>query len=198
MKTALIAVDCQKFFQAELSKPLPNILKLIKGFATTTSRSGLTLTVFTQHGHTKDELSGKVPNQLVRRWAPSGSIAYGSTPWEFLPDIQALETEDVYLCPKNSYDAFVNTGLEEWLRKSGVERVVVCGCLSDFCCEITAKSAFCRGFETWYVEDACGTASEAMHQLGVDAFRKLCAETVTTEQVMEWLEGGKEPKIYPG
>ncbi|MCJ1324932.1 hypothetical protein MMC10_001594 [Thelotrema lepadinum] len=197
MKTVLIAVDCQKFFQAELQKSLPNILKLIKAFAASTSPSRSTVTVFTQHGHTKDELSGKVPNQLIRRWKPSGSIAYGSTPWEFLPDTQALKTDDVHLCPKNSYDAFVNTGLEEWLRKAGVERVAVCGCLSDFCCETTAKSAFCRGFETWYVEDACGTTSKDMHELGVNAFKKTCAETLTTEQVLGWLEGGEEPRIYP-
>ena len=196
MKTALIAVDCQKSFEAELRKPLPNILKLIKGFAATSKQE--TVTVFTQHGHTQEELSGKVPNQLVRRWTPSGSIHYGSPSWEFLPDIEALKTKNVHTCPKNSYDAFVNTGLEDWLRKADVGRVAVVGCLSDFCCETTAKSAFCRGFETWYVEDACGTASREMHEAGVDAFKKLCADTVSAKQVLDWLDGGKEPELYPG
>ena len=69
--------------------------------------------------------------------------------------------------------------------------MVVCGCLTDFCCETTAKSAFCRGFETWLVEDACGTASRRGHEAGVRAFEKLCGDAKRTAQVVEWLEGGE-------
>ena len=87
----------------------------------------------------------------------------------------------------------MNTGLEGLLTEKGVKRVVVVGCLTDFCCETTAKAAFNRGFETWFVEDACGTESKAMHRRGVEAFGKLCGEENVkgTEEVVRWLEEGK-------
>lgn len=145
MATALLVIDCQFFFNFELQKPLPNILKLITAFKESKTP---TVTAFTQHGHSEDELSGKIPNQIVRRWGPANSIAIGSAAWKFLPEIEAAKHDAVLVSPKNSYDAFINTDLEEILRDRGVEKVVISGCLTDFCCETTAKSAFCRGFET--------------------------------------------------
>ena len=187
MATAFLVIDCQVFFAAELKKPMPNILSLIRDFSTS---KATTYTVFTQHGHTADELSGKIPNQIVKRWGPANSIAINSPEWGFVPEIAEAKAraKDVHVTPKNSYDSFVNTGLETWLRERKVERVIVAGCLTDFCCETTAKSAFCRGFETWFVEDACGTASSQQHKEGVNGFEKLCGAATRTAKVLDWLE----------
>ena len=187
MAAALLAIDCQVFFAAELKKSLPNILALVRAFSGVKLKQDF-LVVFTQHGHTTDEISGEVPNQIVKRWGPENSIHIGSPEWEFLPELEGVRTKGVHVSAKNSYDAFINSDLEAWIRKEKVERVVVCGCLTDFCCETTAKSAFCRGFETWFVEDACGTGTAKQHAEGVNGFEKLCGTAMKTNEVLKWVE----------
>ena len=86
---------------------------------------------------------------------------------------------------KNTYDAFVNTDLEGLLRGKGVQKVVVCGVLTDCCCDTTAKSAFNRGFETVIVGDACGTASEEQHEDGLRVFGYYYESVVGTQEALK-------------
>ena len=89
---------------------------------------------------------------------------------------------------KDTYDAFVNTDLDERLHVGGVERVVVCGVMTDCCCDTTARSAFDRGYETWLVRDACGSANREQHEAGLRGFAFAFGEVLTTEEVVKRLE----------
>jgi isochorismate hydrolase len=64
---------------------------------------------------------------------------------------------------KNTYDAFLHTDLEEILKQSGATQIVLCGVLTHMCCETTARSAFCRGFEVYLPVDALATTLENRH-----------------------------------
>ncbi|KAI4218843.1 MAG: hypothetical protein L6R36_008719, partial [Xanthoria steineri] len=122
---------------------------------------------------------------LVRKWTPSGSIAKGSQDWELMPDIATLATaNDNPIVHKNTYDAFLNTDLAALLEAKKVERVVVCGVMTDCCCDTTARSAFNRGYETWLVKDACGTASKKQHEAGLNGFGYAFGEVLETEEVV--------------
>lgn len=177
MKSVLLVIDMQTYFESMVSTALPNVLKLVSHFQS----RGLPI-VFTQHGHTDKELTPPYRNQLVRKWGPEGSIRVGTKGWHFLPDIKdALHyslsgsppsSSAMIVVAKNTYDAFLGTGdltetaLEDFLRNEGVERVVVCGVMTDCCCDTTARGAFNRGFETWMVSNACGTANKTQHERG--------------------------------
>ncbi|KAK5105339.1 hypothetical protein LTS08_001616 [Lithohypha guttulata] len=153
-KTALLIIDMQRYLESMTTTALPNIKRLINHFQHTSS-----LIIFTQHGHTPDELSGKTSNQLVRKWGPNGSIATNSHAWHiqdslqhYLKDTTSSTTKPSSkwprIVPKNTYDAFINTNLQQILDEAEVQRVVVCGVMTDCCCDTTARSAFNRGFET--------------------------------------------------
>lgn len=179
MTTALLVVDMQAFFAPMTTTALPNILKLTSHF------QSLSLPLlFTQHGHTKQELTPPFKNQLVRKWSPNGSIAIGSSDWQLQPRIAEV-ARDHPRVGKNTYDAFINTKLEETLREKEVERVVVCGVMTDCCCDTTARSAFNRGFETWLVEDACGSANKEQHEAGLRGFGYAFGEVLGTEDVIK-------------
>ncbi|SLM36799.1 Isochorismatase-like [Lasallia pustulata] len=182
MATALLIIDMQNFFLSMTDTCLANILNLISHFQTRSLPR-----IFTQHGHTAAELEPPFSNQLVRKWGPSGSIAAGSSDWELLPEMKkaAAQQGAATLVGKNTYDAFINTDLEQMLRERGVQRVVVCGVMTDCCCDTTARAAFNRGFETWMVGDACGTASKQQHESGLKGFGYGFGEVVTTEAVMK-------------
>lgn len=194
-KTALLVIDMQAFFAPMTKHALPHILTLMHHF-----RAQSLPAIFTQHGHTKAELTGPpYRNQLVRKWGPNGSIARGSAEWELQPEIQGLlkdlqadadeGREKVAVVQKNTYDAFINTDLEDRLRGWGVERVVVCGVMTDCCCDTTARSAFNRGWETWLVRDACGSANEAQHEAGLKGFGFAFGDIVGTGEVLADVKG---------
>lgn len=183
-KTALLIVDMQNAFSDMVTSASSHIQKLHKHFLATSRPI-----IFTQHGHSKEELTPPFKNQVVRRWGAEGSIARGSHSWEFLPEIQKLvKAGGEVLKGKNTYDSFINTDLAAMLDAKGVERVVVCGVMTDACCDTTARSASCRGYETWLVSDACGSANKKQHEAGLTGFSFLFEGVMTTDEVVEKLD----------
>ncbi|KAL7620160.1 hypothetical protein AAE478_009153 [Parahypoxylon ruwenzoriense] len=183
-RTALLVIDMQNFFRPMAGAALPHIENLVRHFKT----KNLPIT-FTQHGHDDAELSGPpYRNQLVRKWGPDGSIHLGSHDWELLAPIKNLIRDelggDTQVVSKNTYDAFINTDLEERLRMLKIDKVVVCGVMTDCCCDTTSRGAFDRGWETWLVRDACGSASKAQHEAGLKSFGYAFGDVVTTEEVI--------------
>ncbi|KAI9716147.1 MAG: hypothetical protein M1812_005575 [Candelaria pacifica] len=183
MSTALLIVDMQKFFLPMTTTCLINVLTLSSYFAAHNLPR-----IFTQHGHTKEELTPPFKNQLVLRWWPEGSIAKNTPDWELISDIAKHANQDgCSLIGKNTYDAFINTDLEKILKEKGIERVVVCGVMTDCCCDTSARSAFDRGFETWLIDDACGTASKKQHEAGLTVFGNAFGEVMQTKDVLRKL-----------
>ncbi len=76
-------------------------------------------------------------------------------------ELSPLKDERVFR--KDTYDSFYGTGLEEYLRASGIEQVLVTGVLTQLCCETAARSAFVRGFEVYLAADAMATTTEELH-----------------------------------
>ncbi|KAL8678446.1 MAG: hypothetical protein Q9224_007114, partial [Gallowayella concinna] len=119
MSTALLIVDMQVIFTSMTSHCLSNILTLSTHF-----QHHSLPRIFTQHGHTKEELTPPYKNQLVKKWGPSGSIAKDSPDWELMPDIIKIAADnDCPIIHKNTYDAFINTNLAEVLKEREIQRV---------------------------------------------------------------------------
>lgn len=73
----------------------------------------------------------------------------------FQPEFMPMEREQVL--EKNVPDAFINSGLEHWLRVRGLDALVIVGVASENSVEATARSAGNLGFATTVVADACYT-----------------------------------------
>lgn len=58
---------------------------------------------------------------------------------------------------KTRYSAFLGTDLEKILREKQIDRVVICGFMTNFCCESTARDAHDRDFFVDFILDATGT-----------------------------------------
>lgn len=186
-RTVLLVIDMQVWFRDMTEICLPNILKLNDFFDEKEWWQ-----IFTQHGHTPEELTIPSKNQLVNRWGINGSIHKGSPEWELMPEIgqakkKAKGSQAEKTIFKNTYDAFINTDMAEKLKAIEAERVVVCGVMTNFCCDTSARSAFNRGFETWLVDDACGSANREQHQAGLKGFGLGFGDVLTTKEVMKRL-----------
>lgn len=178
-KTALLVIDMQNVFLPMTATALPNILSLSKLFSANRWPQ-----FFTQHGHPPSHFELPITNQLVRKWGESGSIHINTPEWQLIPSIAELvRASQSPVIPKTTYDAFLYTDLEERLQKEGVERVVIVGVMTDCCCDTTGRGAFNRGFETWLVSDATGSASKAQHERGLKAWGFGYGDIITTEEV---------------
>jgi nicotinamidase-related amidase len=195
MTTALLVIDMQNFFYEMCTlDTIPNITKLVSSF-----RERSLPVIFTQHGHTQEELTPPHygGNQLVRKWGPEGSIKRGSEEWKLIPEIAKLvgsaeisasaPDNSSIVVAKNTYDAFINTTLSMVLEEKQVRRVVICGVMTDCCCDTTGRSAFNRGYETWMVSDACASANNTQHEAGLRGFGFAFGEVFLTRDALERL-----------
>lgn len=71
---------------------------------------------------------------------------------EFQPAFQPLESEHVV--EKNVPDAFINTGLERWLRVRELASLVIVGVSTNNSVEASARTAGNLGFTTYVLADA--------------------------------------------
>lgn len=58
---------------------------------------------------------------------------------------------------KTRYSSFAGTPLKEILDKNTIQRVIICGFMTNFCCESTARNALDIDFVVDFVSDATGT-----------------------------------------
>ena len=181
MKTALLIIDMQNFFSKIVDKPLSNIKTLHKFFEES-SRPVL----FTQHGHTEDELVPPIKNQLIRLVGPDNVIMVNTAEWELIPDIWKM-AKDAPVVSKNTYDAFMGTDLDALLEEQSIERLVITGVMTDVCCQTTAVSGFVRGYETWLISDACWTECLVHHVRAVKALGPLIGRVYTTAHAIDIL-----------
>lgn len=156
-KVALLVIDMQRHFCDKSSSffvPKSDLLaqklkKLVDAF-----RASKRPVIFTRHIDSDDE-----ENLMPRWWKEK---IKEDDPMSEVADV--LEAGKDTTVIKHQYDGFLNTGLEKILHERGVRQVVVCGVLTNLCCETTARSAFMRGFEVYFVEDGTATFSKEMHE----------------------------------
>ena len=90
--------------------------------------------------------SAGIPVAHVQHGDPDDvSLAPGSPGWKLHPSVCPQADEPVFGKQFNS--AFKDTGLEAWLRKSGISQLVICGMQTEHCLDASIKSAFEKGFK---------------------------------------------------
>jgi nicotinamidase-related amidase len=99
-----------------------------------------------------------VPVVAIQHAAPqpdSSVFRKDSHEWQLHPDMAARE-HDV-LIHKSLPGSFTGTQLESWLREHDVATVVIAGCMTQMCCDTTARQALHLGFNVEFLSDATGT-----------------------------------------
>jgi len=155
-RAALLMLDMQAYFLEEASHAyIPSAAAIVPGLAQLArafSARGLPV-VFTRHANTRQDAG------LMQTWwrdmiDPANPLS-AITP--------QLDTSAALVIEKNQYDAFYCTPLEDRLHQLGVEQVVVTGVMTHLCCETTARSAFMRGFQPFFLVDGTATYNRYFH-----------------------------------
>ncbi len=133
--------------------------------------------IFTRHAHKGEHDLG-----MLGRFF-SDYIRLGEPDSEIVPDFEPGLGELVIR--KTTYDSFLGTELDNYLRETGSEQVVVTGVLTHMCCETTARSAFCRGYEVYIPVDAVASSSEERHLGSLQGMAEAVAVLMSTSEVLE-------------
>jgi len=147
-------MDLQKFFVEEDSHAyVPSaraiILRVLK-LQNHCVQSGIEVI---QTCHVDDESD----DDMMSKWWSGSSDQLRS---EIIPE---LANPKAKLILKNQYDAFYNTELDSILKKNGVKQLIITGVMTHLCCETTARSAFIRGYETFFSIDGTATYNREFH-----------------------------------
>ncbi len=86
---------------------------------------------------------------------PHSTYRPGQPGHDFKPEAQPLAGETIIAKQVNS--AFIGTGLDRHLRENGIDRLVICGVITNNSVEATVRMAGNLGYRVLLVEDACFT-----------------------------------------
>ncbi|MFZ9035517.1 MAG: isochorismatase family protein [Francisellaceae bacterium] len=169
--TALIIIEMQNSFKGDIisDRQINNVRKLINF-----SDDNHMLKIFVQH----DDNATFSYNMID--WWGGDKIEKYSDAWEIMDEFKADAKTIVH---KNQYSAFHNTNLNELLKQNKISDVIICGVMTNCCCETTARDAFMHGYNVVFAHDATGTINADLHLAAIKNIAFGFASVLNTECV---------------
>ena len=183
-KSALLIIDMQLFFLDPASPTftcggkaiISNTKYLIDAF-----RQHNRPVIFTRHVHHPQLLDAGIMG-----WWWNGMCIEGSPESEIHPILAPHPHEKQIF--KHRYSAFYNTDLETVLRCLKVEELVICGVMTNLCCESTARDAYFRDFRIFFLADGTGSVSEELHVASLLNIAFGFGYVLQTAEISKWLK----------
>ncbi len=175
-KSALLVIDMQEHFSALCEIIMNNVSSLIEACRF----SGVQI-FFTRHGHMNPAEDGGL---LVEWWGEA--IQYGNPNWEIVSTLVPQDQEMVI--DKNRYSAFYQTNLDAMFKAKGIQDVIICGLLTNCCCETTARDAFMRDYRVFFLSDATATVAEELHIATLKNLAYAFAYVLDTDSLCRYLK----------
>ncbi|HWR27175.1 MAG TPA: isochorismatase family cysteine hydrolase [Candidatus Thermoplasmatota archaeon] len=184
--SALLVIDMQQYFCNSSSHAyfkdsttiIPNIHQLI-----TTYRQLSLPVLFTRYALHRTES----PGAMGRWW---NDVLYDDNKMSFIIDaLHPLPQESVIR--KTQYSAFFETDLDKILKNHQVTTIVITGVLTHLCCETTARDAFMRNYDIFFVSDATASDTKTLHSASLATLSDGFATISTTNEVCAWINAMK-------
>ncbi|WP_221798839.1 cysteine hydrolase family protein [Oceanobacter mangrovi] len=177
-QTALIVIDMQRDFLADggyfqsLGEDLTSVRQAIepgKQMLELARKLGMTV-IMTRESHRPD-LADLNPNKRLKGErlgaapgmpGPMGRLLVrGEYGCDMIDEFQPMAGELVLDKPGNS--AFYATDLGHMLQARGIKQLIIQGVTTDVCVSSTLRDANDRGYDCLVIRDACGAASQSLH-----------------------------------
>jgi bifunctional isochorismate lyase/aryl carrier protein len=182
-RAAVLVHDMQRYFlrpfasgQSPLTELVGNVMKVLAA-----ARSAAVPVLYTaQPGGMSREDRGL----LHDLWGPGMSAEEND---RGIADDIAPEPGDTVLV-KWRYSAFFRSDLEERLRRSGRDQLIVCGVYAHMGCLMTATDAFSRDIQPFLVADALADLTLDDHLMALRYAASRCAVPLSTAEVLAELK----------
>ncbi len=162
MRPAVLVIDMiVDFTTGRLGSPAArNIRPALMKFLTQ-ARSKKAPVFYCQDAHVPSDPELKV-------WGPHGM--FGTAGAKTDPLLKPKENEPVI--PKHTFDAFFGTDLDDLLKETGVNTVILTGVATEICIQQTAAAAFFRGYWVSVPRDGTAALEPEAHGKALQAMAK--------------------------
>jgi ureidoacrylate peracid hydrolase len=154
--SVLLVIDVQNiyaspespFYVATLPDSIVNINALIQAF----SKAGKPV-IYVRHVHRAD---GRDAGRMFDFGGVGEAVSFveGEPEADYVPEL-AIVPGGLHIT-KRRYSCFEGTELEAILRTLGTDTVAICGYMTNFCCDSTARAAHDRDYFVDFIADATG------------------------------------------
>lgn len=117
-----------------------------------------------------------------------GSVAPPPEASHLAPDLHVEATDTVIA--KRQWGAFYGTELDQLLRRNHVKTIIMAGFATNMGVESTARSAFDRGYELVFAEDAMSSFSAEGHKFSCQDVFTMMGRVRSTEHILRALRAG--------
>lgn len=189
-RAALLVIDIQRVFvDPRGSSFLPRSTEACQRLASLAAAFRRTdrPVVFTRHVHRDPRQDGGA----MSRWWRS-LILEGSWDAEWTDGLRPADGERVIT--KNRYNAFAFTDLEMVLRSLQIEDLVIGGVMTNLCCETTARDAFVRDFNVFFLGDGTAAAEPALHLASLRNIAYGFGRVLSVAEALRLLGNGQDPR----
>lgn len=176
-KTALLVIDMQEYFRKMATPILGRVKDIISH-----CRSLNVPVIFTRHVHQPKEDGG-----LLAYWW--GEVIVEGT--EGAPIIKELAPNEKVIT-KNRYSAFYKTELEEYLQSLKITDLIICGVMTNLCCETTARDAFVRDYKVFFLADGTCTSNDDLQLASLKNLACGFAHVVSCSEIIHLLNKWKQ------
>ncbi len=175
--SALLVLDMQRYFlESESHAHVPSGAQIVSGLqrlATLYAQQTFPV-IYTQHINTAADAGNMAAwwRDVIDADDPLAAI---------IPDFSPTPAQVVV---KSQYDAFYETDLFERLAAAGVQQVVIGGVMTHLCCETTARAAFTRGLDVFFLLDGTASYNRAFHLAALTNLAHGFARIVTVGEIL--------------
>ena len=191
-KTALVVIDMQNFFVAEVATArsiCPNINVLA---ARLRELGGVVAWVLLT---VADEIDGPSKWPIYHDYfftpekmkAHKDGLTEGSHGHKLYPDL-VVEEVDI-ITRKSRFSAFIqgSSDLDGQLRERGIENLLIVGTATNFCCETSARDAMMIGYRVVMVSDANAARYDEDHLVGLTTIWQSFGDVRSVEDCIDKL-----------
>jgi nicotinamidase-related amidase len=104
---------------------------------------------------------------------------------DLVPELEEHPTD--HLVTKQSWGAFANTGLDDYLRLRGVTQIVMAGVATSAGVESTARNAYDFGYTVTFATDAMTDRDIDMHRACIEKIFPRIGEVALADDVLNLL-----------
>ena len=193
-KTALIVVDMQDefvkphwtpFWIPEATRQVERIKTLITACRRRRIPIIYTAVAYTHFRQDRPITGDLMPNRYSELGIDDPAIFRDGRIWD---EISPLTGEIVIYKP--SYGAFYDTPLETILRNQKKDTIIICGTLTNYCCGMTARQGYERGFKVILGSDVTSTNDPVMHEAELKVLRAGFTRVLTSNEIIQEIKNG--------
>jgi nicotinamidase-related amidase len=177
MKSALIVIDAQNIYAREDSplfvRGMPEWMANINALIQYFEKANLPV-ILVRHQHKRDG------SDLGRMFDFTGdaeepNFIEGTDDVRYVSDLR--RPKNAIEIVKTRYSAFEKTDLDRVLRETGVDTIVICGFMTNYCCEGTTRDAHDRDYFVDFIMDATG-CPDASDEVVQEKIKEVVAATL--------------------